>query len=549
MGIAPEGKYNDMSRLTTRTTKKPNNLVQGALDGADVRYHGARPLRTAMNKVFPTHWSFMLGEVALYSFLVLLLSGVYLTLFFDASMGETIYNGVYDKLRGIPMSMAYKSTLDLSFEVRGGLLIRQIHHWAALIFLASMMLHMMRIFFTGAFRKPREANWVLGVLLLVLGMAEGFLGYSLPDDLLSGTGLRAVSAFILSIPVIGTWMHWAVFGGDYPGTIVIGRFYALHILVIPGLILALIAVHVALVWFQKHTQFAGPRATENNVVGVRVLPTFAAKGGGFFAVVTGIIAAMAGIFQINPIWNLGPYNPSQVSAGVQPDFYMGFLDGMVRVWPAWEIRNLFGHYMVPAVFFPSIGGATLLMIIVISYPFIEKAFTKDNAMHNILQRPRDVPVRTSLGVAFLCFYILNLINGANDLFALELDISLNVMTWIGRIGSIVLPVIGYVLTYRICLGLQHSDRDVLEHGIETGIIRRLPHGEFVEIHQPLGAVDEHGHPIPLAYQGAPVPKRMNQLGSAGLAVKGMLRPVDETGVIDHSEDHAGQSSLEVGSRN
>lgn len=535
-----------MSRLTTRTKKKTAGPIQGALDGADIRYHGARPLRTAMNKVFPTHWSFMLGEVALYSFLILLLSGVYLTLFFDASMGETVYNGAYDKLRGVPMSLAFKSTMDLSFEVRGGLLVRQIHHWAALIFLWSMMLHMMRIFFTGGFRKPREANWLIGVLLLVLGMAEGFLGYSLPDDLLSGTGLRAVSAFILSIPVIGTWAHWAVFGGDYPGTIVIGRFYSLHILVIPGVLLALIAVHVALVWFQKHTQFPGPRATENNVVGVRVLPTFAAKGGGFFAVVTGVIALMAGLFQINPVWNIGPYNTSQVSAGVQPDFYMGFLDGMVRVWPAWEIRNLFGHYMVPAVFFPSIGGATVLMMLVMAYPFIEKKFTKDNAMHNLLQRPRDVPVRTSLGAAFLGFYVMNLINGANDLFALKLDISLNVMTWVGRVGSIVLPVIAYIITYRICLGLQHSDRDVLEHGIETGIIKRLPNGAFVEIHQPLGPVDEHNHPIPLAYQGAPVPKRMNQLGSAGLAARGTLRPVDETGIIEHS-DHAGQSALEVSS--
>ena len=187
-----------------------------------------------MNKVFPTHWSFLLGEAALYSFIVLLLSGVYLTLFFDASMGETVYQGVFDKLRGVPMSRAYASTLNISFEVRGGLLIRQIHHWAALIFLASMMLHMMRVFFTGAFRKPREANWVIGVLLLVLGMAEGFLGYSLPDDLLSGTGLRAVSAFMMSIPVIGTWIHWLVFGGDYPGDLIIGRFYSLHILLIPG---------------------------------------------------------------------------------------------------------------------------------------------------------------------------------------------------------------------------------------------------------------------------------------------------------------------------
>ena len=127
--------------------------------------------------------------------------------------------------------------------------------------------------------------------------------------------------------------------------------------------------------------------------------------------------------------------------------------------------------MIPAVFFPSILGATILMIIVIAYPLIEKAFTKDNAIHNILQRPRDVPVRTALGVAFITFYLVNLINGANDLFAFKLDISLNVMTWAGRVLSIIGPVIAYVVTYRLCLGLQHADRAVLEHGIETGILQ------------------------------------------------------------------------------
>jgi ubiquinol-cytochrome c reductase cytochrome b subunit len=526
-----------VSRLTTSTKSSGGlgALLPQAAKEADERYHAAPGLRAALNKVFPTHWSFMLGEVALYSFIVVLLSGVYLTLFFDPSMGETVYQGVYTQLRGIPMSHAYESTLNISMEVRGGLLIRQIHHWAALIFIAGMMLHMMRVFFTGAFRKPRELNWILGVLLLVTGMAEGFLGYSLPDDLLSGTGLRAVSAFILSIPVIGTWMHWAVFGGDYPGTEIIPRFYSLHVLIVPGLILALIGLHVALVWFQKHTQFPGPGRTENNVVGVRVLPSFASKGGGFFAVVFGVIVLLSGLFQINPVWTLGPYNASQVSAGIQPDFYMGFLDGMVRVWPDWEIRNLFGHYMVPAVFFPSILAATLLMILVISYPMIEKKFTKDNAHHNLLQRPRDVPVRTSLGVAFLSFYILNLINGANDLFAFKLDISLNVMTWIGRIGSVALPVIAYMVTYRLCLGFQHHDREVLEHGVETGIVRRSPTGQFYEVHQPLDGVDEHGHPIPLEYQGAAVPKKVNQLGAAGRAVPGIWAAKSQEGTIDYRE--------------
>ncbi len=513
------------------------------LNAADERYHPARPLRTSLNKVFPSHWSFMLGEAALYSFVILLLSGVYLTLFFDPSMTEMVYNGAYEKLRGLEASTAYISTIDISFEVRGGLLIRQIHHWAALVFMFSIMFHMMRIFFTGAFRKPRELNWVLGVLLLVLGMAEGFLGYSLPDDLLSGTGLRAVSAFILSIPVVGTWLHWAVFGGEYLGEEIIPRFYSLHILIVPGVILALVALHLALVWFQKHTQFPAPGATERNVIGVRVLPSFAAKSAGFLTMVFGVLALMGGLFQINPVWNYGPYDPAKVSSGAQPDFYMGFLDGMVRIWPPWEVRNLFGHYMIPAVFFPSVLAAAALTFLVMSYPWIERHFTKDTVEHNLLQRPRDVPVRTSIGAAFISFYIVNLINGGNDLFALKLNISLNAMVWFGRVATIIVPVVVYILTYRLCVGAQHGDRDVLEHGMETGLVRRLPNGKFTEQHQPLVPGDE-GEPAPLKYQGAPVPKRPNQLGAAGTARPGLLWPRDDSGHVSFDDQAAALAETE-----
>lgn len=235
------------------------DLLARQADDIDTRYHPAAALRRQFNKVFPTHWSFLLGEIALYSFIILLLSGVYLTLFFDPSMAEVIYHGVYQPLNGVQMSRAYESALDISFEVRGGLFVRQLHHWAALMFAASIMVHLARIFFTGAFRRPREANWVIGSLLLILAMFEGYFGYSLPDDLLSGIGLRAaLSSITLGMPVIGTWLHWALFGGDFPGTILIPRLYALHILLIPGIILALIGVHMALVWFQKHTQFPRP---------------------------------------------------------------------------------------------------------------------------------------------------------------------------------------------------------------------------------------------------------------------------------------------------
>ena len=293
----------------------------------------------------------MLGEVALYSFVVLLLSGIYLGLFFDPSMTEVVYDGPFDNLRGVQMSRAYESTLDISFEVRGGLFVRQIHHWAALLFVAAMFAHMFRTFFTGAFRKPRETNWMIGVLLIFVGTFEGFSGYSLPDDLLSGIGLRIASGITLSVPIIGTWTHWAIFGGEFPGTEIIPRLYIVHVLIFPGVLLALIGLHVGLVWYQKHTQFPGPGRTEKNVVGVRILPVFAAKGGAFFAVCVGIMAMMGGIFQINPIWNLGPYNPAQISSGSQPDFYMWFSEGMARMFPAWEI--VLGNYRIPAAFWPT----------------------------------------------------------------------------------------------------------------------------------------------------------------------------------------------------
>ncbi|MFC4941960.1 cytochrome b [Pseudonocardia sp. GCM10023141] len=525
-----------MSAITTPTSSSAGAAkVASALDELDQRYHPAAGMRKQFNKVFPTHWSFMLGEIALYSFLVLLLSGVYLALFFDPSMVEVTYNGVFTNLRGIEMSQAYKTSLDLSFDVRGGLFVRQLHHWAALLFLAAMVAHMIRTFFTGAFRKPREANWIIGVLLLFLGFFAGFTGYSLPDDLLSGTGLRIASGFILSVPVIGTWTHWAIFGGEFPGTEIIPRVYIAHVLLIPGILLALIAVHVGLVWYQKHTQFPGPGRTEGNVVGVRILPTFAAKGGAFFAVTVGVLGLMAGLFQINPIWNFGPYNPAHISAGSQPDWYVLFTEGMLRIFPPWDIY--IGNYNLPPAFWASPAFLPILYTIAGAYPFIERKFTKDNALHNLLQRPRDVPVRTSLGVMGIAFYAVLVLSGSNDIIAYFFDISLNATTWAGRIGVLIVPPIAYYVTYRFCIGLQRGDRAVLEHGIETGIIKRLPHGEFIEVHQPLGGVDEHGHAIPLAYQGAAVPKRMNQLGMGGAPVSGSLLkpdPVEQTAALEQA---------------
>ncbi|WP_412540288.1 cytochrome bc complex cytochrome b subunit [Longispora sp. K20-0274] len=487
----------------------------------DERFHVASPMRKLFNKVFPDHWSFLLGEIALYSFIVLLLTGTFLSLFFDPSMEEVAYNGVYTPLKGIEMSKAYESTLNISFEVRGGLIIRQMHHWAALLFMAAIVIHMLRVFFTGAFRKPREANWMIGFLLFWLGFMEGLFGYSIPDDGLSGTGLRVINAITQSIPVIGSWAGFALFGGEFPGTVIIPRFYILHVLIFPAIILGLIGAHMGLLVKQKHTQWPGPGRTNDNVVGVRMFPGFAMKGGGFFMITFAVIAFMGGLFQINPIWLFGPYQASVVSSASQPDWYVMFLDGIARLWPAWEIR-VFDH-TIPPIFWAAVILPGVIVHLGLLYPFLEARFMKDKAHHHLLQRPRDVPVRTALGAMAVAFYMVLFLSGGNDVIAQHFDISLNAMTWAGRILLLLAPPAAYWITYRICLGLQQHDREVLVHGIETGIIKRAPDGRFYEVHQPLGPVDDHGHGT-LEYKGAAIPKKMNKIGALGPAVKGFFVP-------------------------
>ena len=445
----------------------------------DDRLGASGYIRKSLNKVFPDHWSFMLGEIALYSFIILLLTGTYLSFFYTPSLQEVVYDGSYIPLKGVTMSQAYASTLGISFDVRGGLIMRQIHHWAALLFMAAIVVHLMRVFFTGAFRKPRELNWVIGTLLLIMGLVEGFAGYSLPDDLLSGTGARIGNGIALSIPVIGTWAAFLVFGGEYPGDALLDRLYALHIFVVPLAILGLITFHLLMIWYQKHTQFAGPGRTEDNVVGSRFFPIYAAKAGGFFFLVFAVLAALGGLAQINPVWLYGPYNPSQVSAGSQPDWYIGFLDGSTRLMPPWELTG-FGYTVPLNVMLPTVILPGLLFTGMLLYPWLEARFTKDKGYHNLLNRPRDVPVRTAIGTMSISFYLVLLVAGGNDIIASVFSLSINTMTWALRVALFALPPIVYVITKRWCLALQRSDHELLHHGIESGTIRRLPSGEFVE---------------------------------------------------------------------
>ncbi|MFG3223699.1 cytochrome bc complex cytochrome b subunit [Kitasatospora sp. NPDC048194] len=488
----------------TSTRARPANKAEALADWTDGRLGIYALAKSNLRKIFPDHWSFMLGEIALYTFIIIILTGVWLTMFFNPSMGEVVYDGSYVPLKGIPMSEAYASTINISFEVRGGLLMRQIHHWAAVVFIASMLTHMMRVFFTGAFRKPREINWVFGALLLILGMFDGFMGYSLPDDLLSGTGIRFMEGAILSVPIVGTYLQFFIFGGEFPGTDIIPRLFTVHILLIPGIMLGLLAAHLILVFYHKHTQFAGAGRTNQNVVGMPLMPVYMAKAGGFFFLVFGVVAVMSAIATINPIWAYGPYRPDQVSTDAQPDWYMGFSEGLIRVMPGWEISVWGGHTLNLGVFIP-LMVFPLVLLVIWCYPFLEAWVTGDRGEHHIADRPRNAPVRTAFGAAWMGLYLILLAGGGNDLLATHFHLSINAITYAVRAGFFAVPVVVFVITKRWCLGLQRRDKEKVLHGRETGVINRLQHGEYIEVHAPLPqgrlyTLTSHDQPQPMTLE-------------------------------------------------
>jgi len=440
-------------RPGSRAGAKKVDPVGGGIRWLDERLQLAKGGRTLLDKIFPDHWSFLLGEIALYSFVILIATGIFLSLYYIPSATEVVYHGSYLPLRGQHMSAAYASSVDLSFNVRTGLLMRQMHHWAADVFVGSIAVHMARIFFTGAFRKPRELNWIVGVTLLTLAIVNGFLGYSLPDDLVSGTGIRLAYSFVESMPIVGTYLGTFLFGGNFPGNgIIIPRFYILHVLVIPLVLFGLIGAHLALLVRQKHTQFAGHGRTEKNVVGSPMYPTFIAKTTGFLFMIGGVLWALGGLVQINPIWQFGPYEPYKISYAVQPDWYMGWLDGALRIMPAWEFSS-FGHTIPFEVFLPTILFPGLTFTLFYIWPFIEQMLTGDRKEHHLLDRPRDRPKRTAVGAGFVAFFFLLFCASSTDVLANFFEVSLNAVLWTFRIIVIVVPpVVGFV-TYRICLDM------------------------------------------------------------------------------------------------
>ena len=444
----------------------------------DERLSTNRPLRKALRYVFPDHWSFMLGEVALYAFLILVATGVFLALFFEPSLAKQTYSGSFTALRGHEVSAAYASTLNLSSTVPAGLLIRQTHHWAADVFVVAIVLHLVRIFFTGAFRKPRELNYLVGVTMLLFAVLEGFLGYSLVDDLLSGMGLAIAYGVAMSLPVVGGDLAHLIWGGEFPGADVIqSRLYIGHVFLLPALLGALIALHLAMVARARHTQFRGPGREERNVVGTPMWPGYALRSTGLLLLVAALLFALGGLVQINPIWEWGPYEPWQGTNGAQPDWYLGWLIGALRLMPHVEIA-IGGWTLVPNPFFGGVLFPLIVFGVLYSWPWLEQRFiTHDFARHDLLDRPRDNPRRTAIGAAFFAWVVTVFAAGAADRAFLSFGVSYATQVWVFRAAVFVVPAVVYMIAGRIARELRDADLHPWRGG-QTSVVRRTEDGGF-----------------------------------------------------------------------
>ncbi len=425
-------------------------MIRASVRWLDRRSGTSPLLRKTLRYLFPDHWSFLLGEVALYLFMLLVATGVYLTFFFEPDTSRTIYHGSYAPLQGASMTHAYKSVVDLSLEVKAGLLIRQTHHWAANLFVAAIVLHLLRVFFTGAFRKPRDLTYYVGLTMLVLTVLEGYIGYSMVDDLLSGMGLAIGYSVAMSIPFVGANLAALLWGGPFPGDPSFwSRLYVAHILLLPIAIGLLLGAHLTLVALRHHTQFRTRRATERRIVGVPTFPGQAPRSLGLALGVFGVLFLLGGLVQINPIWLWGPYHVGSSTNGAQPDWYLGWLIGALRLVPGWD-WTIGDYTVVPNPFW---GGALFPLLvfgILFAWPWAERRATGDRGYHNLLQRPRDNPWRTGIGVAVVVWVLLVFMAGALDRSTVFFGIPYTGQIWAFRVLFWVVPLVALFVTKRVC---------------------------------------------------------------------------------------------------
>ncbi len=426
-----------------------------AIAFVDERLGAARGLRFLMDYVFPDHWSFLLGEIALYSFVVLIATGTFLALFFNADTTQVVYHGATGRSTVRTSRALTPRRLHISFDVSGGLLIRQAHHWAALVFVAAITLHLLRIVFTGAFRKPRDINYFIGVTLL---------GARDPR------GVRRLLA--ARRPALWDGTRDRLGGRDVDP---LDRRPARHRSVgraVPGVErVRVAAVHRARVRHPRDPRRADRRAPGDHhapapLAVPRTRPPRGQRGrhsdvAGLRAALTrpvrrrrGVLVLMGGLIQINPVWLWGPYHPYIGTNGAQPDWYLGWLIGALRIMPNLEI-HLFGHTLVPNPFFGGVLFPAIVFGLLYALPWLDRRFvsTATAAATTCSSARATTRARSALAAAVLSAVAVVFAAGSADRLFFQFGFGYEGAIWFFRGAFLVVPVVVYMLTKRVCVEL------------------------------------------------------------------------------------------------
>ncbi|WP_123533316.1 cytochrome b [Halosimplex salinum] len=420
-------------------------------DWADARL-GLTDEQSLLGKAFPAEDSFLLGEVALFCFLILVLTGVFLGFFFEPSTSDVEYDGSVAEYQGEELPEAFASVLNITYDVPFGMLIRRMHHWAAHLFVASMALHMLRVFFTGAYRNPREPNWLVGTGLAGMSMFAAYTGYALPFDEFASTAVGIGYNVALSVPLVGDLIGKLVFGGEFPSSATIPRFYFLHVFVIPVVIAGLIAVHMVILMRQKHTEDTreadvGGRETvdrddDSVVVGLPAFPNQAAVSAVVFFLTLATLSLLAGFLPVHNIAEYGPNDPASTPALIMPDWFLMWGYGFLKLVPSWMSFDLLGVH-VSSEF---VGGLLLPGLVfgaVALWPFVDY---HDDPVH-FTADPIERPWQTAVGIAGVTFIMVASIAGMDVMVADVLGTSTDAIKPL-LIGALVgVPIGSGLLTY------------------------------------------------------------------------------------------------------
>lgn len=413
-------------------------LVDRLFDMLDERVAHRHVGEAASRKIFPSHWSFLLGEVALISFLVLVGTGIFLTMFYVPSAEQTVYEGSSAVHQGRELPEAYESVVRLTHDVNAGLLVRRVHRAASHLFIFATLAHFARIVLTGAFQRPREPNYHIGLALLLLAVATGWVGHNLPLDTLAVTSYRIFYAMALSVPWVGDPVALWIFGGEFPTTQMISRFFSVHVLWLPLTITGVITLHMLLVLRQQHTQAPEEGVDgQTTVVGEPLWPWQAVTTMVLFLLVVGILAASAVLVPWSDVDYVGPYRLGSVVNQSHPDWFLIWVEGLLRLVPAFELDLLGATWT--QVFVVGTAVPLLVVALLFAYPWIERRTVGPTGNVHVLDHPLDVPFRAGMVAFSVTFFLVATVAGAHDVVARLLFAPIELVTWVLQAAILVLP--------------------------------------------------------------------------------------------------------------